>query len=237
MLTLKEKLEQALVPVEEQPYSIPGNWCWCRLATLADLYNGDRGKNYPSKKDYQVSGIPFINAGALNNGRLDESEFNFITEQKYNDLSSGKIMRNDILYCLRGSLGKMAFVDTDVKGAISSSLCILRAKTAISTKYLFYLLNADVIKKQQNLAEAESLLAIIHPQMQAKNQILKVSASNIAHEEVIGDLLRLQQVFVNIMGNAVKFTPEGGTISFSISEKPSRIKGSGCYEFVFPEGI
>ena len=27
-LTPEEKLQQALVPVEEQPYSVPENWCW-----------------------------------------------------------------------------------------------------------------------------------------------------------------------------------------------------------------
>lgn len=81
----------------------------------------------------------------------------------------------------------------------------------------------------------EGLLAIIHPQIQAKKQKLKVSIANITHESVIGDLLRLQQVFVNIMGNSVKFTPEGGTISLSINEKTSHIQGSGCYEFVFED--
>lgn len=81
----------------------------------------------------------------------------------------------------------------------------------------------------------ESLLAIVHPQIQAKNQDLKVNVSNITHEGVIGDQLRLQQIFVNIMGNAVKFTPEGGTITFNIHEKPSHIQGSGCYEFVFQD--
>lgn len=33
-LTPEEKLAQALVPVEEQPYPVPGNWCWCKLAEL-----------------------------------------------------------------------------------------------------------------------------------------------------------------------------------------------------------
>ena len=40
---------------------------------------------------------------------------------------------------------------------------------------------------------------------------------------------------MNIMGNAVKFTPEGGTISFSICERTSHIPGSGCYEFIFED--
>ena len=36
-LTLEEKLERALVPVEEQPYEVPGNWCWVRLKTVVDV--------------------------------------------------------------------------------------------------------------------------------------------------------------------------------------------------------
>lgn len=81
----------------------------------------------------------------------------------------------------------------------------------------------------------ESLLTIVHPQMSAKNQELKVDIATIEHEHVVGDPMRLQQVFVNIMGNAIKFTPEGGSISLHICEKPSRIHGCGCYEFTFTD--
>lgn len=121
-------------------------------------------------------------------------------------------------------------------------------KINLSSRHLLALIN-DVLDMSKiesgrvNLSEEEfeiskavdSLLAIIHPQMEAKKQQLKVNVAKITHERVIGDPLRLQQVFVNIMGNAVKFTPEGGSITFSIREKPSRIKGSGCYEFVFED--
>lgn len=39
-LTLEEKLEQALVPEEEQPYVIPENWCWTSVGNLSSLYRG-----------------------------------------------------------------------------------------------------------------------------------------------------------------------------------------------------
>lgn len=81
----------------------------------------------------------------------------------------------------------------------------------------------------------ESLITIINPQVAAKNQNLKVDLMEIKHEHVIGDPTRLQQVFVNIMGNSIKFTPEGGDISLRIAELPSRIPDSGCYEFVFAD--
>ena len=87
-----------------------------------------------------------------------------------------------------------------------------------------------------NLAEmTESVLTIMHPQINAKKQRISMSTTNVVHEDVIGDTLRLRQVFVNIMGNAVKFTPSGGSISLDIKELPSNIPGKACYEFVFTD--
>ncbi|MCH5343169.1 MAG: response regulator [Acetatifactor sp.] len=87
-----------------------------------------------------------------------------------------------------------------------------------------------------NLSEmTEGILAIMQPQIKAKNQQLNVRTSNIVHEDLIGDTLRLRQVFVNIMGNAVKFTPDGGSLSLDICELDSRIPGKACYEFVFAD--
>lgn len=152
-LTPEERLQAALVPESEQPYPVPGNWCWVRLKASINLYNGDRGTNYPSKKDYQFSGVPFINAGAIVDGELNEAEFNYISEEKYDALRAGKIQQGDILYCLRGSLGKTAIVHQKFKGAISSSLCILRANQSLLKEYLYYLLCSNVIGHQQVLAE------------------------------------------------------------------------------------
>lgn len=152
-LTPEEKLQQVLVPMEEQPYPVPANWCWTRISLMVSLFNGDRGTNYPSKKDYVDRGIPFINAGAIQKGKLDSSEYNYITKSKYDALRGGKIQLGDILYCLRGSLGKSAIVEFTNPGAISSSLCILRAKSGIVVKYLYCLLNSNIIERQQNIAE------------------------------------------------------------------------------------
>ena len=48
-MSLEEKLEQALVPVEEQPYEVPGNWCWVRLDGLVSIVTGKKDANYGSK--------------------------------------------------------------------------------------------------------------------------------------------------------------------------------------------
>ena len=80
---------------------------------------------------------------------MEIAEYNYITQEKYDTLRAGKIRFDDILYCLRGSLGKTAIVDFEGQGAISSSLCILRVGLSVTVKYIYYLLNSHVIKQQQ----------------------------------------------------------------------------------------
>ncbi len=138
---------------EEVLFEIPESWSWCYLHTISALFNGDRGENYPSKKDYVEYGIPFINAGCLDNGTINYDVANYITEEKYNSLRAGKIQKGDILYCLRGSLGKTGFVITDNKGAISSSLCIFRLSEAIIPQFFLYVLNSNAIKVQQQMVD------------------------------------------------------------------------------------
>lgn len=121
-----------------------------KLGEIAVLINGDRGKNYPSQADIMDDGeIPFVNAGHLNGKNIDFSDMNYISREKYEKLSSGKFEKGDILYCLRGSLGKKAIVNDEVRGAIASSLVIIRPdRKKVNGDYLMYSLNAPTIREQ-----------------------------------------------------------------------------------------
>lgn len=81
----------------------------------------------------------------------------------------------------------------------------------------------------------ENLNVLFRSQMEEKNQKYQVIIDNLEHGDVIGDAQKLQQIFVNILGNAVKYTPFGGSITLSVREKQSDVSGSGCYEFVFED--
>lgn len=129
----------------EPPYNLPAGWRWIRLGKLARFINGDRSKNYPSKKHRVANGIPFINAGHLNAGHVDFADMDYITDERFDMLSSGKVAHNDILYCLRGSLGKAAVVRGLGRGAIASSLLIIRVDaSAASIEYLFSYLTSPL---------------------------------------------------------------------------------------------
>lgn len=123
-----------------------------QLGSVCQMINGDRGKNYPSGEDFVPMGVPFVNAGHLQEGRVDFSSMNYITEEKYALLSQGKMRRNDILYCLRGSLGKHGLVDFE-RGAVASSLVILRCNDQrILPQFLFYAIETPEIEKQLKAA-------------------------------------------------------------------------------------
>ena len=121
-----------------------------KLGDISKLINGDRGKNYPSQADITKEGeIPFVNAGHLNGRNIDFGEMNYISREKYGKLSSGKFQRGDILYCLRGSLGKKAIVSNDIEGAIASSLVVIRPdREKVNGEYLMLALDSPAIKEQ-----------------------------------------------------------------------------------------
>lgn len=121
-------------------------------------------------------------------------------------------------------------------------------KITVSGKHLLGLINevldmsriesgrVSLTEKAFNLSDTmENLLTVFHSQIETKEMELHVNIVKLEHEDVIGDEQRLQQIFMNIMGNAVKFTPPKGRIDIQIEEKPSHITGSGYYEFVFAD--
>ena len=73
-----------------------------------------------------AEGIPFINAGDLVNGRVDLINCSKISRAKYNELGGAKLQIGDIVYCLRGTLGKNAYIDNLLEGTVASSLVAIR---------------------------------------------------------------------------------------------------------------
>ena len=75
------------------------------------------------------------------------------------------------------------------------------------------------------------LRTMIQSLIKSKNQNLFIDTQDVMHEDVVTDKLRLNQVLLNIVGNAIKFTQPGGDIIIRLAEKPCSIKGYTTYEF------
>ncbi len=80
----------------------------------------------------------------------------------------------------------------------------------------------DIIKQIENIVQAD---------IDAKQLELEVDSTNIPHENIYCDKLRINQILLNLLSNSIKFTPNKGKILFKIVEKSVSKNGYGLYEF------
>lgn len=117
-------------------------------------------------------------------------------------------------------------------------------KIHISSQHLLSLINdvLDMSRIESGIVKLEEvnvhlpdifhdLSAIIQGNIAAKQQDLYIDTQNVVHEDIITDKLRLNQVLLNIISNAIKFTPVGGMINIRVSEYPSSREGYAKYSF------
>lgn len=155
-------------------------------------------------------------------------------------------MSHDIRTPMNAIIGMTAIAATHIDNPERVKDCL--NKISSSSKLLLTLINEvlDMSKVESgnislneeefNLSDLiQNMIEVAKPDLFAKSHEFKVSIGMIKHEEVIGDVLRIQQVFMNLISNAIKYTPETGAINLYIEEKPSGMNHVGCYEFIFED--
>lgn len=119
-------------------------------------------------------------------------------------------------------LGKITSASRHLLGLINEVLDMARIESGKMT----------LADEEFNLSElVDNLLTMVKSGIEEHHHNLEIHINKIKHEDVCGDSLRIQQMFVNIMSNAIKYTPDGGKIVFSIEEKANKNSELGCYEF------
>ena len=151
-------------------------------------------------------------------------------------------MSHDIRTPMNAIVGLTAIAGANIESQDRVVECL--GKITKSSRHLLGLINevldmARIESGRMSLAEedfslpelVDNLLTLTKPAIDEHRHQLEVHIEHIEHEAVCGDSLRIQQVFVNLMSNAVKYTPDGGNITLTIKEKPNGFSELGCYEF------
>ena len=107
-------------------------------------------------------------------------------------------------------LGKIALSSKHLLGLINDVLDISKIESGKMT------LNIEPVSLRDVM---DSIVNIIQPQVKAKNQQFHAVAYEILSEDVCCDSVRLNQVLINLLGNAVKFTPEQGSVQVTIYQE------------------
>ena len=147
VLTLEEKLTQALVPDWEWPYKVPKNWCWAKIGAISDF---ERGITFPAsaKEDEPTEeNIPCLRtANVQENLEIDDLIY---VNQSFMKGNEAKLVReNDIIMSSANSrelVGKASFV-THVPFPMTFGGFVLNIRArGISSKYLFYFLRQEFL--------------------------------------------------------------------------------------------
>ena len=151
-------------------------------------------------------------------------------------------MSHDIRTPMNAIIGftTLAVSHIDNKGQVQDCL----QKVLASSNHLLSLINdildmsriesgkVQIQEQECNISElTHNLVNIIQPQVKAKQLELFIDTFDVNNEDVIADALKLNQVFINLLGNAVKYTPAGGTVSFRIQQQTTFHRGYGDYVF------
>lgn len=159
-LTIEERLQQALVPAEEQPYEVPENWVWVRLGAIAEIVTGGT----PSKKhpEYYGGNFPFYKPSDLDQGRLTYDASEYLSEE--GKKVSRIIPKNSTAVCCIGSIGKCGYLmcegttNQQINSAIPkiNSLCLY-----------YYLCTENFVQNLFSMASATTIAIVNKSKMES----------------------------------------------------------------------
>lgn len=153
-LTIEEKLQNALVPKEEQPYKIPNNWCWTYIHNIAIVVTGKT----PSKKNKEYYGgkFPFFKPADLDAGRNMQYATEYLSEKGKS--ISVIIPEKATGICCIGTIGKCGYFL--VEGTTNQQINTVISK--INPLYSYYFFNTNSFVRELISKASATTIAIVN---------------------------------------------------------------------------
>jgi type I restriction enzyme S subunit len=143
---IRRKAPQKPISLQDEPFSVPNGWLWCRLGDLFNLVT-DGAHHTPR---YLDSGVPFLSVKDVSSGRIAFDNVKYISEEQHADLCQRCCPEHgDILLTKVGTTGIAVPIDTERQFSIFVSLALLKfSKQNLSQKYLCHLINSPFVRQQ-----------------------------------------------------------------------------------------
>lgn len=146
-MTPEERLQAALVPESEQPYKVPGNWCWARINSVCEF---ERGITFPAsakEKEPTNTNIPCLRTANVQD-ELEIDDLIYVAKTYMKGNKAKLVQKDDIIMSSANSrelVGKTSYVyAVPFPMTFGGFVLTIRAKTIIS-KYLFYFLRLEFL--------------------------------------------------------------------------------------------
>lgn len=146
-LTIEEKLQNALVPKEEQLYKIPNNWCWVRLGNITQIKGGKRIPKGTSLLK-ENTGYKYIRVTDMKNGTVLNDDIHYISKDIYNKISNYTISKNDIYITCAGTIGRVGIIPVEFDGANLTENADKIIIKHINKNLLVKVLSSYIVQKQ-----------------------------------------------------------------------------------------
>lgn len=152
-------------------------------------------------------------------------------------------MSHDIRTPMNAIMGMTVLASAHIEDRERVADCL--EKISISSKHLLSLINdvldmSKIERSQITLSNTkiilsallDQVLSIIASQAQGAGIEFIIRKKHIQNDWFYGDALRINQILINVLSNAIKFTPEGGSVEFHVEEIPALKHGNVRYCFV-----
>lgn len=215
-----------------------GYYGWMRIhVILAESQNGIPTKvilaahNVEEEKEEEEQNKKAILAAYATAKNANEAKSDFLAR-----------MSHDIRTPMNAIMGMSSIAASQIANKEKVKDCL--DKINVASRHLLTLIDevldmSKIEKGKIELAEdtfslkrmMEGVYSIIKSEALAKHQNIFIANEGIVHDQVVSDIGQIRKVLINLINNAVKYTPPGGEIRISMREVSMRTPGTGCFVF------